>query len=279
MNTIFFGDNLPFLQSLPDASVDFIYVDPPFNTRKPRRLRRIQVRQDPAGTRIGFHDRRYRVSVVDETEYPDLFEDYLGFLEPRLLEARRLLRGHGSLILHLDQREVHYVKVLMDALWGAAHFMGEIVWAYDYGGRPRRRWPRKHDTLLWYAKDPQAYQFDEAEARRPFPERGRAPYGASPPGDVWWHTIVPTSGRERTGYPTQKPLGLLLRLVRVYTRPGQVVLDFFAGSGTTGEAAARLGRTFWLMDHNPSALRVMWRRLLPHRPRLVTPYWAAIFQP
>lgn len=272
---ICFGDNLPFLQALPDEAVDFIYIDPPFNTRQERRLRRLRVKQDPQGPRRGFQGRRYRVEVVGEIAYSDRHQDYLGFLTPRLQEAWRVLKPHGSFILHLDQREVHYVRVLMDALWGSECFLGEIVWAYDYGGRPRKRWAPKHDTLLWYVKDPERYQFNEEEVGRPFPAHGRAPYGHRPPGDVWWHTIVPTSGKERTGYPTQKPLALLMRLLRAYTRPGDVVLDFFAGSGTTGEAAARLGRRFLLMDHHPQAFLVMVRRLAPYRPRWVTPYWAS----
>ncbi len=276
---ICFGDNLPFLQALPSESVDFIYIDPPFNTRQNRRLQRVRVQQDPRGTRVGFHDRRYRVEVVGEMAYPDRYPDYLGFLAPRLKEALRILKVHGSLILHLDPREVHYVRVLLDALWGPERFLGEIVWAYDYGGRPRKRWAPKHDTLLWYVKDPQRYRFNEDEAGRPFPAHGRAPYGDRPPGDVWWHTIVPTSGKERTGYPTQKPLGLLMRLVRAYTLPGDVVLDFFAGSGTTGEAAARLGRKFLLIDHHPDALLLMMRRLAPYQPRLVTCHWAQWWSP
>ncbi len=271
---IAFGDNLAFLRALPDEAVDFIYIDPPFNTGRTRRLRRLRVRQHPAGARRGFGERRYRVEVVGEMAYPDAQPHYLAFLAPRLQEALRVLKGHGNLVVHLDSRQVHAVRVLLDGLWGPERYRGTLIWAYDYGGRPRNRWAAKHDVLLWYAKDPQRYRFDPAEVGRPFPEHGRAPYGSLPPGDVWWHTIVPTSGRERTGYPTQKPLGLLMRLVRAYTRPGDVVLDFFAGSGTTGEAAARLGRAFVLVDCHPEALLVMWRRLWAYRPRVVS-LWAA----
>ncbi len=268
---ILFGDNLTWLRTLPDASVDLIYIDPPFNTGQARTYRRLRTVRDEQGDRIGFQQRRYRTQVLGSMQFQDAFDDYLAFLAPRLEEAYRVLKPHGSFFIHLDYREVHYVKVFLDGLFGREAFMNEIIWAYDYGGRSKRRWPAKHDNILWYAKDPRRYTFNyEAIDRIPYMApnlvgKEKARRGKTPT-DVWWMTIVPTTGRERTGYPTQKPLKLLERIIRVHSNPGDVVLDFFAGSGTTGEAAARLGRGFILIDNNPEAIRVMRKRLAPYDP-------------
>ena len=266
-NRIILGDNLPVLQRLEARSVQLIYIDPPFNTGRTQRLDRIQVTEDSeAGDRTGFQGKRYRTRLVGSQQYPDQIEDYARFLEPRLIEARRVLSPDGSLFLHLDYREAHYAKVLLDQLWGRACFINEIIWAYDYGGRSKRRWPAKHDTILWYANDPADYLFNYAEIDRiPYMAPGlvgeeKAARGKTPT-DVWWHTIVPTRSAERTGYPTQKPLGILERIVKVHSRPDDWVLDFFAGSGTTGEAAARLARRFILIDSSPQAVEIMRTRL------------------
>ncbi len=263
--TIHFGDNLPVLRGLPEASVDLIYVDPPFNTGKAQKRTRLVTVQDDHGDRTGFHGRRYRTTRLDTRAYDDVFEDYLAFLEPRLAEARRVLRADGSLFVHLDCREVHYVKVLLDGLFGRASFINEIIWAYDYGARSKSRWPAKHDTILWYAKDPRDYHFDlEACDRIPYlaprlvgPEKAAR---GKTPTDVWWHTIVSPTGREKTGYPTQKPRGILDRIVKVHSRPGDLLLDFFAGSGSFGAAAVAHGRRCILVDNHDEALRVMERR-------------------
>lgn len=265
---IHFADNLEVLRGLPDASVDLIYIDPPFNTGKVQarhRLRTQRVAPEEGGDRVGYKGQTYRSTVLSSLRFGDLFPDYLGFLEPRLTEAHRVLAPTGSLYLHLDYREVHYLKVLMDGIFGREAFLNEIIWAYDYGGRSNRRWPAKHDNILFYARDPAAYHFDaEAVERIPY----MAPGLVSPekaargklPTDTWWHTIVPTQGKERTGYPTQKPLGILRRILLASSRPDDLVLDFFAGSGSTGAAALELGRRFLLVDNNPQALAVMARR-------------------
>jgi site-specific DNA-methyltransferase (adenine-specific) len=274
MRRIVRAECLSYTQTLPDGSFPLIYLDPPFNTGKAQKRNRMRVVQDENGSRSGFGGKKYRSEPLESAAYPDAFEDFLGFLEPRLREAHRLLTPTGSLFVHLDYREVHYVKVLLDEIFGRKHFINEIIWAYDYGGRSRKRWPTKHDTILWYAKDPQAYTFNyEAIDRIPYmtprmvgPEK--AALGKTPT-DVWWQTIVPTNAREKTGYPTQKPLKLLERVVKVHSNPGEVVLDFFAGSGTTGEAAARHGRGFVLVDQNPAALEVMRRRLAPYAPEII----------
>ncbi len=265
-NTIVLADNMEFLPTLPDAFFRLIYIDPPFNTGKTQQRTRIQATATPNGTRIGFGNRRYQIHAYNSPAYADAFDDYLSFLEPRLREAHRLLTPDGSLFVHLDYREVHYVKVLLDHIFGRECFMNEIIWAYDYGGRSKSRWPAKHDNILWYAKGSENYVFR-------YDEIDRIPYMApnlvgeekasrgKTPTDVWWITIVPTNSKEKTGYPTQKPLKLLERIIRVHTEPKDWVLDFFAGSGTTGEACARLGRQFVLVDNNPEAVQVMMKRL------------------
>jgi len=265
-NRIVYAENLSYMRTLPDGAFRLIYIDPPFNTGKVQQRARMRVVASEQGERIGFGDRRYHVQLYDSPAYQDAYEDYLGFLEPRLREAYRLLTPDGSLFVHLDYREAHYVKVLLDTIFGREGFMNEIIWAYDYGGRSKRRWSAKHDTIFWYAKDPENYVFHyEAIDRIPYmapslvgaekAQRGKTPT------DVWWLTIVPTNSKEKTGYPTQKPLKLLERIVRVHSDVGDWVLDFFAGSGTTGEAAARLGRRFVLIDNHPDAIRVMTERL------------------
>ncbi len=263
---IVLADNLAVLATLDDAAVDLIYIDPPFNTGSTQRRRTLETRADPDGERTGFGGRRYSSRLLSELAYEDSFGDYLGFLEPRLREAHRVLAPTGTLYVHLDPREAHYVKLLLDELFGRDRFLNEIVWAYDFGGRTKRRWPAKHDTILVYVKDPGAYHFDsEAVDREPYMAPGlvgpeKAARGKLP-SDVWWHTIVPTAGREKTGYPTQKPEGILRRIVTASSRPGELCLDFFAGSGTLGAVARELGRDFLLIDSNPEAIAVMERRL------------------
>ncbi len=259
------ADNLSVLASIPDGSIDLIYIDPPFNTGKTQARTQIKTVRDEEGSRVGFQGRRYATLEIGRKGYMDLFDDYLGFLEPRLSEAHRVLKPDGSLYFHIDYREVHYCKVLLDGIFGRECFLNEIIWAYDYGGRTRRKWPPKHDNILWYARNPQSYTFNvEAVERIPYmapdlvgPEKAAR---GKLPTDTWWHTIVPTNGREKTGYPTQKPLGILRRIVQASSNPGQRVLDFFAGSGTTGAACLELGRRFILVDDNPQAIEVMRKR-------------------
>lgn len=272
---IVLGDNAEVLPTLPAAFARLVYVDPPFNTGSVQRRDRIRVtRAEGAGARSGFGGHRYDVERLESSAYDDGYEDYEAFLLPRIREALRCVTPDGSIFVHLDCREVHYVKVALDRLLGRDRFMNEIVWAYDYGGRPKRRWPAKHDTILWYALDPSDYVFDfEAMDRIPYMAPGlvspdKAARGKTPT-DVWWHTIVPTNSREKTGYPTQKPLGVLNRIVRVHSRPGDVVLDFFAGSGTTGESAATHGRGFVLVDRNLDAVRIAAARLARFTPECV----------
>lgn len=268
-NLVVAGDNLPVLRGLPDASFQLIYIDPPFNTGKVQSRQSLKtVRTDApvTGSRVGFQGQTYETVRGKVTAYNDSFSDYWGFLEPRLEEAWRLLTPSGTLYLHLDYREVHYAKVLLDALFGRDCFLNEIIWAYDYGGRSKRKWPAKHDNILVYVKDQKRYYFDsESVDREPYMAPGlvtpeKAARGKLPT-DVWWHTIVSPTGKEKTGYATQKPEGILRRIVQASSRPGDWVLDFFAGSGTTGAVAGQLERRFVLIDENPEAIAVMRHRL------------------
>ena len=286
--TVIQGDNLAVAATLPSASFTLVYLDPPFNTGRAQERQIVTARRTasdaeqeadagdagdaepapPTEVRHGFHGHRYeRVRGMLRT-YDDRFDDYGAFLMPRLEEAWRLLADDGTLYLHLDYREAHYAKVMLDAVFGRDCFLNELIWAYDYGAKSRRRWPTKHDTILVYVKNPREYVFNSDDVdREPYMAPGlvtaeKAARGKLPT-DVWWHTIVPTTGREKTGYPTQKPEGILRRIVRASSRPGDRVLDLFAGSGTTGAVASALGRDAVLVDDNPEAVRVMTERR-PH---------------
>ncbi len=268
------GDNLSLLGTLPREFARLIYIDPPFNTGRTQARERMRVKASADGERVGFGGRRYELERIESPTYEDDFDDYIAFLMTRIEASLPCLKPDGSLFVHLDYREAHYAKVALDRLLGRDRFRNEIIWAYDFGGRPKRWWPAKHDTIFWYVLDPQRYvfQFDEMD-RIPYMAPGlvgkeKAARGKTPT-DVWWHTIVPTTGKEKTGYPTQKPLGVLERIIKVHTEPGDTVLDFFAGSGTTGEAAARHDRGFVLIDENPKAIEVMSKRLARWGPEVV----------
>lgn len=264
-NRVIFGDNLETLKQLPSESVKLIYIDPPFNTGKKQARKRLKTVRDEEGDRVGFKGQTYRTTVLGESSYHDAFDDYLGFLEPRLREAHRVLAADGSLYFHIDYREVHYCKILLDGIFGRKSFLNEIIWAYDYGARSKTKWPAKHDNILWYAKDPDNYIFNyDSLDRIPYMAPGlvgpeKAARGKTPT-DTWWHTIVSPNGKEKTGYATQKPLGILRRIVSASSNEGDLVLDFFAGSGSIGEAALELDRKFLLIDNNPQAIKVMKKR-------------------
>jgi site-specific DNA-methyltransferase (adenine-specific) len=261
------SDNLPVLESLRPGTFDVIYMDPPFNTGAAQARERIAVQRDESAGRVGFGGRRYRSTVLASLSYDDRFADYLAFLEPRLRAARDLLAEHGALYFHIDYREAHYCKLLLDEIFGRGAFLNEIIWAYDYGAKPRRRWPAKHDTILVYVRSPGAHHFDaDAVDREPYMAPGlvgaeKAARGKRPT-DVWFHTIVPTNSAEKTGYPTQKPEGVLRRIVAASSRPGGWCLDPFAGSGTLGAVCRALGRRFVLIDSSPTAAEIICRRLL-----------------
>lgn len=263
---VILGENLAVLASLPDASAQLIYLDPPFNTGRTQTRRSLRTKRDDAGDRVGFGGNRYSTTVTSVSSYSDVHDDYLAFLEPRLREARRLLTASGTLYLHVDPRESHYVKVLCDGIFGRDAFLNEVIWAYDFGGRRKDRWPAKHDTILVYVRTPGAHFFDrDAVDRIPYLAPGlvgpeKAARGKLPT-DVWWQSIVGTNSREKTGYPTQKPQAILRRIIQASSAPGDLVVDFFAGSGTTGAVAHELGRHFLLVDSNPEAVEVIRARL------------------
>jgi site-specific DNA-methyltransferase (adenine-specific) len=274
MIEIHLGDNLPILRSFAAESFDLIYIDPPFNTGRQQSRSRLKTVKDDAGDRTGFKGQRYRTEVLGKSGYADDFDDYLGFLEPRLVEARRVLKPNGAFFLHLDYREVHYAKVLCDRIFGRECFQNEIIWAYDYGARSKSRWSAKHDNILWYTADPETFTFNYDEIERiPYMAPGLVGEEKAARGktltDTWWHTIVSPTGKEKTGYPTQKPLGVLRRIVTVHSNPGDRLLDFFAGSGSFGEAAALANRDCTLIDENQEAVRVMQARLAAHTPNCV----------
>ncbi len=260
------GDNLEFLAGLPDGAFSLIYIDPPFNTGRRQARQTLRTIRHADGDRVGFKGASYQTIREAVSAYDDAFADYWEFLEPRLVQAWRLLSDDGTLYLHLDYREVHYAKVVLDGLFGRDCFLNEIIWAYDYGAKARRKWPAKHDNILVYVKNPDSYYFDNSAVdREPYMAPGlvtaeKAAKGKLPT-DVWWHTIVSPTGKEKTGYPTQKPEGVLRRIVQASSREGDWVLDFFAGSGTTGAVASKLSRRFVMVDNNPEAFKVMRSRL------------------
>ena len=263
---IYLGDCLEITSTFESGSFDLIYIDPPFNTGKVQSRKRLKTVRDERGDRTGFQGKRYKTQIIGESSFSDSFDDFMTFVEPRLREAHRLLSPQGSFFFHIDYRESHYCKVLLDKIFGRESFKNEIVWAYDYGARSKKRWSAKHDNIFWYAKDPDnyTYRYDDID-RIPYMAPGlvgpeKAAKGKTPT-DVWWQTIVSPNGKEKTGYPTQKPIAILNRIVRVHSNPGDKVLDFFAGSGTTGEAAIRSGRNAVLVDNSLEAVRVMSRRL------------------
>ena len=273
-NSINLADNLDFLRNIEDGSVNLIYIDPPFNTGATQSMTSLKTVRDDEGDRIGFGGNRYRTERGESKSYLDSFDDYIGFLMSRMEEAKRVLAPNGSLFLHIDQRESHYCKVLLDQVFGRGSFMNEIIWSYDYGGRSKRKWPAKHDTIFWYAVDPKNYTFNADNIDR-IPYMAPSLVGKEKaargkiPTDVWWQTIVPTNGKERTGYPTQKPLAILDRIVKVHSNAGELVMDFFAGSGTTGVAAAKNDRRFVLVDANNEAVQIAAKRLNEYDPECV----------
>ena len=262
---IHFGNNMDVLKEMESGSVNLVYVDPPFNTGKIQSRKRIETVRSEDGDRIGFKGHTYKTRVLGEQSFFDIYDDYIRFLRDRIEQTERVLTSDGSFFLHLDYREIHYAKVMCDEVFGRESFINEIIWSYDYGGRNKSRWSAKHDNILWYAKDPKnfTYRYDDID-RIPYMAPGlvgaeKAAKGKTPT-DSWWHTIVSPNGKEKTGYPTQKPLGIINRIIRVHSNPGDVILDYFAGSGTTGIAALAEGRKVILVDNNRQALEVMCKR-------------------
>ena len=264
-NKVYFGDNLELLKSLPSESIDLVYIDPPFNTGKPQKRNFIKTISDVNGDRVGFSGKTYRTEVSSSASYTDKFDDFIEFIRPRITEIHRILKSSGSLYFHIDYREVHYCKVFLDTIFGRENFLNEIIWAYDYGARATKKWSAKHDNILLYVKDINKYYFDISEVDRiPYMAPGlvgeeKAARGKTPT-DTWWHTIVSPTGKEKVGYPTQKPLGIINRIINVSCPKDGLVLDCFAGSGTTGASALINGRQFILADQNQEAIDIMKRR-------------------
>lgn len=276
-NTLFFGNNMDILNGLEDNSIDLIYIDPPFNTGKVIKRDNYKSNMHKEGTTIGFSGNSYDFTKVSSNSYNDKFDDFIDFLKPRIVESYRVLKPNGVLYLHIDYREVHYTKILLDQIFGRESFINEIIWAYDYGARAKKRWPAKHDNILFYAKDPKSFTFNsELLDREPYLAPGlvtpdKAALGKLPT-DVWWHTIVSPTGKEKTGYPSQKPEAILRRIITASSNPGDIVLDYFAGSGTTGAVAAKLGRNFILVDDNLQSIEIIKARLSNIVPKIKYKY-------
>ena len=273
-NYIILGNNLEYMDKIETGSAQLIYIDPPFNRKRKQIMERIKTKKDAKGDRTGYAGKRYRTTKVGSMEYNDKFDNLQDFLHPRLLEAKRILGSTGSFFLHIDYLEAHYCKVALDSIFGRENFMNEIIWSYDYGARSKTRWSTKHDTIFWYAMDKKNYTFNyDAIDRIPYlapelvgPEKAAR---GKTPTDVWWKTIVPTKGKERTGYPTQKPLGILERIIKVHSNEDDLVLDFFAGSGSIGEAAGKHNRRFIVIDDNEEAFEIMKKRLSEYNPHTI----------
>jgi DNA modification methylase len=256
------ADNLAVTGGLADGAVDLIYIDPPFGTGTVRR-------GGARGTGLlqGETPHHYR-------DVPDDPERFVTWIEPRLIESRRVLAPHGSLFVHLDYRAVHYVKVALDRIFGRPRFINEIIWCYSVGGKSRNMFGRKHDTILWYARTADHAFFPDAVR---VPRKGgshmrvvrtaegalvqektdrrtgkvyRYPVAAGKVPEDWWTDIeiLNQSDRERTGWPTQKPERLLERILCAASAEGALVADWFCGSGTTAIAAQRLDRRFLIAD-------------------------------
>ena len=276
-NTLFFGNNMDILNRLEDNSIDLIYIDPPFNTGKVIKRDNYKSNMHKEGATIGFSGNSYDFTKVSSNSYNDKFDDFIDFLKPRIIESYRVLKPNGVLYLHIDYREVHYTKILLDQIFGRESFINEIIWAYDYGARAKKRWPAKHDNILFYAKDPKSFTFNsELLDREPYLAPGlvtpdKAALGKLPT-DVWWHTIVSPTGKEKTGYPSQKPEAILRRIITASSNPGDIVFDYFAGSGTTGAVAAKLGRNFILVDDNLQSIEIIKARLSNIVPKIKYKY-------
>ncbi len=249
LGTVIHAEALDAMRNMADGSFDMVYSDPPFGTGQERVMLR-----------------KREGKVISKISYNDRYEDYLAFLRPHLEEMHRVLKATGTLYLHLDCRWSHYAKVMLDEVFGPECFLNEVIWAYDYGGRGKRCWPQKHDNVLVYVKTPGEHVFEwDAIDRIPYMAPGlqkdpaRAASGKVPT-DVWWMSIVGTQSKERNGYPTQKPVKLIERAILASCPQGGTVLDPFAGSGTTGQAALNLSRPFTLVDLSPWAIEVMQER-------------------
>jgi site-specific DNA-methyltransferase (adenine-specific) len=266
MNKIIFGDNLGILKTIPDNSIDLIYTDPPFNTKTKQTRNKIKAVLSDNGL-VGFSGDKYnRVIEGQYGSFEDTFDDFIGFLVPRLKEAHRILKSNGSMYLHLDYREVHYIKVEMDKIFGRENFLGELIWAFDYGAISRKKWTMKHNNILYYVKDKDNYTFNfDKIPRIPYKAPGLAGPVKAARGkiikSVWQETIVCTNSKEKQNYSTQKPLRILNRIVEVSSNPGDICLDFFAGSGSFGQACLNNNREFIMIDSNPEAINIMKKRL------------------
>ena len=243
MNQLYYNDNLDVLESFSDNSIDLVYADPPFNT----------------GKDWGAFNDKWEKGLAG----------YLDFIRPRIEEIHRILKDTGSFYLHCDPTASHYLKVLCDQIFGITNFQNEIVWGYRTGGNSKKRFPKKHDVLLFYTKSPD-YQHTPLKERiyyrssflaSDIDEKGRH-YADTYIRDVWDDIgILLNIHKERIGYPTQKPIALLERVINASSNKNDVVLDPFCGSGTTLDAAHKLGRNWIGIDEGEQAIETTTFRL------------------
>lgn len=274
MNQLLLGDNLQVLKTLPDESVDLIYLDPPFFSN-----RNYEVIWGDAGEVRSFNDR-----------WSGDMMHYIGWLKERVQEMHRVLKPTGSLYLHCDWHADAYIRVhILDPIFGEKNFRNEIIWAYtNSGGRSKNGFAKKHDTIFWYSKlsknfifnskdvlierragktsrggiigiDKDGRSFQEIKSNgkvyRYFLDEGKIPE------DVWTIETMPPHGRERLGYPTQKPEALLERIIKASSNEGDVVLDPFVGGGTTVAVAEKLNRKWIGIDQSVQAIKVSQERI------------------
>lgn len=287
--TIFEGDNLPVLRGMETASVDLIYLDPPFNSNR--------TYETPIGSEVAgatFRDpwsldnldqkwhndiadqnlTLYRAIEVSEHTHSASMKAYLIMIAVRIIEMKRILKPTGSIYLHCDPTVSHYLKMIMDGIFGVENFKNEIVWHYTGGGRSKTSFSRKHDIIFFYTRSKSDHCFNVDSIRVPYKETsGYAKSGiiskvgkrylpnpkGTPVGDVWDISII--NSKERLGYPTQKPLVLLERIVAASSNQGDLVLDPFCGCATTCVAAENLGRHWIGIDISPKAVELVRERL------------------
>lgn len=247
-NVVYLSEASRLMSELSEGSIDLIYADPPFGTNNRQRS--------------------------GDLSYSDSFDDYVQFIKEHAAHLQRVLNDSGTAYVHLDYRWVHYAKVELDLTFGRENFLGEIVWSYNFGGRGKNFFAKKHDTILVYAKQKghHVFNYDDID-RIPYKapemqyvgrsreEAERRIAAGQVPTDVWDIPIIGTNSRERVGYPTQKPTSLIRRIVVASSPVGGVVLDPFCGSGTTAIVAASVGRRFIVCDKSEDAVRVTGERL------------------
>jgi len=286
-NQLFYGENLEILRKfIPDNSVDLIYIDPPFHSKRNYYLLENQVFTDIWKwnniSEIEFLEILENKNISNKTK--NLLKNFENFLEKnnlfaylvnltlRISKMYRILKDSGSFYLHCDSSASHYLKLILDSIFGNQNFQNEIIWYYSAGVRGKKRWAKKHDTIFFYSKS-QKWTFNWKNILEPFEskmtqwrysqgkqQRKEIPQGKIP-ADVFEIQILNTMAKERNGYPTQKPEMLLEKIIKASSNEGETILDAYCGSGTTLVVAAKLNRNFIGIDNSETAIHVSQKRL------------------